>query len=476
MPETPRLRFAPSPTGTLHVGSVRTALFSWLFARHHSGAFVLRIEDTDVARSRTEWTEGIQSSMRWLGLDWDEGPILQSTRFALYDEAIAKLLADGLAYESFETPEELAAMNDERRARKLPPGYAGRARDIPPEAPAALGAAGRPAVVRLRTPDDGRSTFHDEIRGDVSVEWSSIADFVIRRADGTPTFFLANALDDIDMGITHAIRGEDLIDSTHRILAVRRALGAERQLIYAHIPLILSADRAKLSKRHGAVSVEEFRDQGYLPEALINYLGLLGWAPADGREVMTLAEMAAEFDLDHVTHSAAIFDHQKLDWLNGEYLRALTPEHLEERALPVAVAAFGPDLDRDVLSSALVVAQARATTLNRMIEQMDFLFESEAEFEIAPESWEKLAGTERVDEILAGALQHLITCEWTVEGVDLRPVLNRLEIKPKKAMPALYAAIEGRHAGLPLFDSMHLLGRERACARLIAARDRLASG
>jgi glutamyl-tRNA synthetase len=476
MPDTPRLRFAPSPTGTLHVGSVRTALFSWLFARHHGGVFVLRIEDTDVARSRTEWTEGIQSSMRWLGLDWDEGPILQSTRFALYDDAIAELLADGLAYESFETSEELAASNEARRAAKLPPGYDGRARDLTPDAREALRAEGRPAVVRLRTPDEGRSTFHDEIRGDVSVEWSSVSDFVIRRADGTPTFFLANALDDIDMGITHAIRGEDLLDSTHRILAVRRALGAETPLIYAHIPLILSADRAKLSKRHGAVSVEEFLDQGYLPEALINYLGLLGWAPADGREVMTLADMAAAFDLDHVTHSAAIFDHQKLDWLNGEYLRALTPGELEVRAWPVAVTAFGPDIDRAVFASALVVAQARATTLNRMIEQMDFLFRPEPGFEIAPESWEKLAGTDRVDEILAGALQHLLTCEWTVEAVDLRPVLAALEIKPKKAMPALYAAIEGRHAGLPLFDSIQLLGRDRACLRLVAARDRLATG
>ncbi len=475
MPETPRLRFAPSPTGTLHVGSVRTALFSWLYARHHGGVFVLRIEDTDVARSRAEWTDGIQSSLRWLGLDWDEGPILQSTRFALYDDAVAKLLADGLAYEAFETSEELSAVNEARRAAKLPPGYDGRGRDLTPDEREVLRAEGRPAVVRLRTPDDGRSTFHDEIRGDVSVEWSSVSDFVIRRADGTPTFFLANALDDIDMGITHAIRGEDLIDSTHRILAVRRALGATTEMVYAHIPLILSADRAKLSKRHGAVSVEEFHDDGYLPEALINYLALLGWAPADGREVMTLAEMAAEFDLDHVVRSSAIFDHQKLDWLNGEYLRALSAEALEARALPVAVARFGPGIDRDVFSTVLVVAQARATTLNRMIDQMDFLFEPEDEFEIAPESWDKLVATDQADEILAGALQHLITCEWTLEAVDLRPVLTALEVKPKKAMPALYAAIEGRHAGLPLFDSILLLGRDRACLRLVAARDRLAT-
>jgi glutamyl-tRNA synthetase len=247
-------------------------------------------------------------------------------------------------------------------------------------------------------------------------------------------------------------------------------------MVYAHIPLILSADRAKLSKRHGAVSVEEFHEQGYLPEALINYLGLLGWSPANGREIMTLAEMAAEFDLDHVVRSSAIFDHQKLDWLNGEYLRTLTAEELEARALPVAVARFGPDLDRAVLTAALVVAQARATTLNRMVDQMDFLFEPEAQFAIAPESWEKLVATERADEILAGALQHVLTCAWTVEDIDLRPVLNDLGMKPKKAMPVLYAAIEGRHAGLPLFNSIHLLGRETACARLISARDRLASG
>jgi len=298
-------------------------------------------------------------------------------------------------------------------------------------------------------------------------------DWVLVRSDGNPIFFLANAVDDLEMGITHVIRGEDLLDSTHRVLALRRAMGDDTVPTYAHLPLIVGADRAKLSKRHGAVSLEDFRDQGFLPEALLNYLALLGWAPEDGAEVLSAAELAAAFDLDRVTHSAAFFDHQKLEWINGEWIRRLPLAELVERVRPHAEARYGPGLDEDRLVGAVRIGQERATTLVQLADQMDFLFVDAAAFAIAPESWDRVAGTESLAAILDAVDAHLGDCEWTVEAIDLRPALEPLGVKPRKALPAVYAAIEGRHAGLPLFDSIHLLGRDEARRRIAAARARL---
>jgi glutamyl-tRNA synthetase len=470
-----RVRFSPAPTGSLHVGSARTALFNWLFARHHGGTFVLRIEDTDVARSRAEWVDGIQDVLRWLGVDWDEGPIRQSDRFDRYHDAADRLLADGHVYECYCTEEEVKARNEAARAAGRTPGYDGHCRDLTPDQRAALAAEGRPRSLRFRTPDDGVSSFDDAIRGAVSVEWANIPDFVVVRSDGTPLFFLANAVDDVEMGITHVIRGEDLLDTTHRVLALRAALGAAAAPapVYAHLPLIVGADRAKLSKRHGAVALEDFRARGYLPEAVMNYLALLGWAPDDGREVLDADELIAGFDLARVTHAAAAFDHQKLDWVNGEWIRRLPLEELERRARPFAEARFGDRIDEDTFRGALRIGQERAVTLASLVDQMDFLFVDEADFEIAPESWQKLADTDRVGEVLDAVIEHLEGCDWTVEAIDLRPALDGLGVKPRKASPALYAAVEGRHAGLPIFDSIQLLGRDRALGRLRAARERI---
>ncbi|MGH8985954.1 MAG: glutamate--tRNA ligase [Acidimicrobiia bacterium] len=468
-----RVRFSPAPTGSLHVGSVRTALFNWLFARHHGGTFALRIEDTDVARSRAEWIEGIQDTLVWLGVDWDEGPMLQSTRFDLYLAAAERLLEEGLAYECYCTEEEVRARNEAARAESRTPGYDGKCRDLDAAQRAALAAEGRPRSVRFRTPDHGMSAFDDLVRGTVSVEWAHIPDFVIVRSDGTPLFFLANAVDDADTRITHVIRGEDLLDSTHRVLALRAALGGGESPAYAHLPLIVGADRAKLSKRHGAVALEEFRAQGYLPEALMNYLALLGWAPEDGREVLDAAELVAEFDLDRVTHAAAAFDHQKLDWMNGEWIRRLALDELGRRVLPFADERFGEGHDADLRRGAVRIGQERAVTLASLVDQMGFLFVGEDEFEIEPESWAHLEKVERVDEVLDAAVAHLESCDWTLEAIDLRPSIDALGLKPRKVYPALYAAVEGRHAGLPLHDSIELLGRERVLGRLRAARKRL---
>jgi glutamyl-tRNA synthetase len=467
-----RVRFSPAPTGSLHVGSARTALFNWLFARHHGGELVLRIEDTDAARSRPEWITGIQDTLRWLGLDWDGNVVLQSQRSAEYRAAAEQLLDEGAAYECFCTSEEIAART-EARGSGATPGYDGQCRDLSPEERQALAAEGRPRTLRFRTPDEGASSFIDLIRGEVRVEWSTIPDFVIVRSDGTPLFFLANAVDDLEMHITHVIRGEDLLDSTHRVLVLRAALSTEAPPAYAHLPLILGRDRSKLSKRHGAVGLEELRQAGYLPEALRNYLALLGWAPEDGREVLRTEELIDLFDLDAVTHSSAAFDHDKLDWMNGEWIRRLTLKELEAAALPLAEARYGDRLDLGLLQSALELGQERATNLGALLDQADFLFVADDEFEIAPESWEKVLHTERVADIFDAVLAHLRTSEWTLDNMDVREALTPLGVKPKKALPAVYAAVEGRHTGLPLFDSLYLLGRDRSIRRLEAARARL---
>jgi glutamyl-tRNA synthetase len=474
MPLPVRVRFSPAPTGSLHVGSARTALFNYLFARHHDGTFLLRIEDTDRSRSRDEWVVGIQDTMRWLGLDWDEGPIRQSERFAEYRVAADELLERGQVYECFCTEDEVQQRSDAARAAGRQPGYDGQCRDLAPEERRRLAAEGRPRTLRFRTPDEGISRFVDEIRGEVRVEWSTISDFVVVRPDGTPIFFLANAVDDLAMGITHVIRGEDLLDSTHRVLALREALGGARPLLYAHLPLILGPDRSKLSKRHGSVALEEFRDAGYLPEAVCNYLALLGWAPDDGREVMDLDEIVAEFSLEGVTHASAAFDHQKLDWVNGEWIRRLTLPQLEARALPLADVRFGNRLDLPRFREALRIGQERAVTIVALLEQMDFLFVDDDELVIDDDAWARLAGTQRVGELLDVVDRHLAECPWTLEGVDLRETLAAAGFeKLRKVMPALYVAVEGRPAGLPLFDSLVLLGRESSRARVKAARARL---
>jgi glutamyl-tRNA synthetase len=335
-----------------------------------------------------------------------------------------------------------------------------------------MAAEGRPRTLRFRTPDEGTSMFLDLVRGEVRVDWATVSDFVIVRADGTPLFFLANAVDDLEMGITHVIRGEDLLDSTHRILALRAALDPRPPPAYAHLPLIVGRDRAKLSKRHGAVALEELREAGYLPVALRNYLALLGWAPRDAREVLDTEELIGAFELDDVTHAAAAFDYEKLDWLNGEWIRRLPMRELEAAVLPLARARYGEDVDLGRLRAALELGQERSSTLGRLLEQADFLFVDEADFEIEPSSWDRLAATDRVDEVLA-AVERYLGQLGDGDDVDLLPVLDALGVNRRRTMPAVYAAIEGRQAGLPLFDSIRVLGRDVALVRVRRARERL---
>jgi glutamyl-tRNA synthetase len=311
------------------------------------------------------------------------------------------------------------------------------------------------------------------VRGEVTVEWSSISDFVIVRSDGSPLFFLANAVDDLAMGITHVIRGEDLIDTTHRVLAIRRALGGEVAPLYAHLPLILQADRAKLSKRHGSVAVEDFRARGILAEALLNYLSLLGWAPDDDREVMDRDEIVDAFDLERVTHSAAIFDDKKLEWINGEWIRRLSRDEIVERVRPIARERYGDAIDEELLVSGVTIGQERATTLVSLADQMSFLFAGD-EFTIEDEVWDDVVRVEQPAAVLDAVIGHLRDCAWDPDAIgEMRGAIDELGLKPRKVMKLLYAAVEGRSAGLPLFDAVHLLGREVSLARLDSARGRL---
>jgi glutamyl-tRNA synthetase len=475
MSEGYRLRFSPAPTGSLHIGNVRAALYNWLYARHTGGTYILRIEDTDIARSTQAAIDQIQQVLHWLGLEWDEGPLLQSHRFDAYLAAAERLLEAGAAYECYCTEDEVRERNERAMNAGRTPGYDGRCRTLTAEERAAFAAEGRARSIRFRTPDDGVSRFTDLIRGEVTVEWSTIPDFVIVRSNGTPVFFLANALDDLEMGITHVLRGEDLLDSTHRVLALRRALGSDDQPAYAHLPLIVGPGGAKLSKRHGAVSVEEYRDAGYLPGALLNYLALLGWGPEDGREVLTMAELVSEFDIDRVNPSSATFDPKKLEWMNGEHIRLTDLSDLVGAVLPFARARYGARLDVPRFEAAVKLGQQRARTLVEIAEQAEFLFVPDDEFVVPDEIWPRVVAAERIGEVLDAVHAHLTTTEWNHDAIDLRAVLGELGMKLNKPMSrALYAVFEGRESGLPLFEAIQLLGRESALRRVDRARTRLA--
>jgi glutamyl-tRNA synthetase len=476
-----RVRFSPAPTGVLHVGNARTALFNWLYARHTGGTMILRVEDTDPDRSTQEAVEQIRDVLTWLGLDWDEGPYVQSERLDRHRQVAEELVASGDAYECYCTKEELDERAAAARLAGEPPGYDGHCRDLDDAQRAASRAEGRPVTVRFRTPLEGRSSFGDVVLGEIAVEWSTVRDFVLLRSDGTPIFYLANAVDDVDMRITHVIRGADLVDTTHRVLAIRRAMGHTDQPVYAHCPLILGPGGHKLSKRYGAVHVEEFRAAGYLPEALVNYLALLGWGTGDDDEVMGIAEIAARFELTDINSSPATFDARKLEWINGEHIRRLDVADLTNRVRPFVVdrivgGGIGDDrIGGELLAAAVALGRERAATLVQLAEQCCFLFTRDDDLVIDGDSFDRLAGHPGAAELLAAAISALDDAPWTIEGVDLRPVVEAAGQKPRKAMHVFYSAIEGRAAGLPLWDSMVLLGRDSVLTRLRRALARLGS-
>ena len=489
-----RTRFAPSPTGYLHLGGARTALFNWAYARHHGGKFILRIEDTDTERSTQESEQAIFDAMRWLGLDWDEGPeaggpygpYLQSERLTIYAEWLDHLLRTGHAYYCYCTPEELAARREAARSGGGPSGYDAHCRVLTAEQVAEYRAAGRKPVVRFRMPE-GSTTFTDLVRGEVTFDHAHVPDFTLTRADGTPLYTLAVAVDDVLMKITHVVRGEDLLSSTPRQIAVYRAMGVDEAEfpVFAHLPYVLGKDGQRLSKRNGVVSVNWYREQGFLPEAICNYLALLGWSPGENREEFTMAEMAAEFDLARVNRNAAQFDVRKLEAINGDKIRALGPADFAARITPFLagaglVATPPTAAEAGLISAAAPLVQERVTTLAQAAEMLGFLFVDEADFRVEPEDAAR-ALTPDAGPALAAAEEALAGLgSWTEEAIRAAleaALVDGLGLKPRAAFGgAVRVALTGRRVGPPLFGSIELLGRDRTLGRLARARVLAAGG
>lgn len=457
-------RFAPSPTGFLHIGGARTALFNWLYARHHGGRTLLRIEDTDHKRSTQEAIDAIIDGLGWMGLDYDAPPIFQSDRAERHAEVARQLLNAGHAYKCFATSEELEAMREEQRASKQPMRYDGRWRDREPaDAP-----EGTPFTIRLKTPEEGETTIHDQVQGAVTVKNAELDDYIILRADGTPTYMLAVVVDDHDMGVTHVIRGDDHLNNAFRQLPIIRAMNAIEgnwpDPVYAHIPLIHGSDGAKLSKRHGALGVEAYRDEfGILPEALFNYLLRLGWGHGD-REEITRDEATQLFDLGGVGKSPSRFDMKKLENLNGHYLR-----EADDARLAVLVAArIGDDADEALLTQAMPVLKVRAKNLNEVVEGAGFLF-AKRPLEMSEKAAQLLEGDAAVilRKIHAGLTGEN---DWTSEALEAttKALAEELGLGLGKLAQPMRAALTGSTTSPGIFDVLVLLGRDEALARLDA--------
>ena len=483
-----RVRFCPSPTGTPHVGLIRTALFNWAYARHTGGTFVFRIEDTDSARDSEASYDDLLGALRWLGLDWDEGPEVggphapyrQSQRLGIYADVAARLLASGWAYESFSTPDEVEAR---RRAAgqdaKL--GYDNADRDLTDEQKAALRAEGRLPVLRLRMPDRAMA-WDDLVRGEVSFAAEHVPDFVIVRGNGEPLYTLVNPVDDALMGITHVLRGEDLLSSTPRQLAIYEALAAigvgdGSTPRFGHLPYVMGEGNKKLSKRDPQSSLNLYREQGYLPEGLLNYLALLGWSPGDDLEFFSPHEMAALFDITRVQPNPARFDPKKCLAINGDWIRHIGAADLAVRLVPylVAVGAISgapTDQQRTVIDAAVPLVQERMATLREGAESLVFLLVPDEAFRIDAEDRERVLTAEARPTVQAAydALAGLSGFDHVSVEESLRAALvDGLGLKPKVAFGPVRVAVTGRRISPPLFESIELLGRERTLRRLAAA-------
>lgn len=477
-----RVRFCPSPTGTPHVGLVRTALFNWAYARHTGGDFVFRIEDTDAARDSDESYAAILDALRWLGLDWDEGPEIggphapyrQSQRSEIYRDVVARLLAAGEVYEAYSTAEEVEARHlAAGRNPKL--GYDNHDRDLTEAQRAEFRAAGRNPVLRLRMPDEDLS-WDDLVRGPTTFAAGSVPDFAITRASGDPLYTLVNPVDDALMNITHVLRGEDILPSTPRQIALYRALirigVAERVPEFAHLPSVLGEGNKKLSKRDPQADLFLHRDRGFIPEGLLNYLALLGWGIADDHDVFSLEEMVAAFDVRNVNSNPARFDQKKADAINAEHIRRLSPQDFAAR-LGAFLSAHGHDtgLDAGGFAEAAALVQTRIVVLSDAWGLLKFL--DDGSYVLDPKAAAKELGADAapVLDVAVGALEGVI--EWTTESIETAlksALIDGLELKPRKAFGPIRVAVTGSTVSPPLFESLELLGRERSLARLRAAR------
>jgi glutamyl-tRNA synthetase len=482
-----RVRYAPSPTGMLHVGGVRTALFNWLFARKNGGTFVLRIEDTDLARSTEASVEQLERSLRWIGLDWDEGPGIggphppyrQTERFDLYREAAKKLLDSGAAYYDFATSEELAEMREQARAEKRQPIYTGgEYREMDPAEARAKIEAGEPYTVRFKTPREGQTVVEDMIRGPVTFENSNLEDFVLMKSTDTPTYNFAAAVDDAEMRMSHVIRGDDHLSNTPRQVLIHQALGNPLPA-FAHVPQVLGPDKKKLSKRHGAANVEEFAAQGYLPDALFNYLALLGAGYAADEEIFSRDELAERFRVDRVSGNPAVFDDNKLRSINAVYIRRMSPEDLANMATPMLVesgAATEEELkqDRPRLESIMDLLKERIALTTDIPDAVGYFYGGTLDYDEA--EFEKQFGKDFVRENFPELAERLKALpEWTEESIEgaVRGLAAEKDKGARHLIHPLRFATTGRTVSAGLFETMLLLGRGRSLARVEDAAEKM---
>lgn len=490
MPDTPvRVRFAPSPTGKLHVGGARTAIINWAFARANHGSFILRIDDTDPTRSTEENTQIILRAMRWLGLDWDEGPEVggdfgpyaQTERAAMYREALEQLIAKGAAYPCFCTPEQLEEDRQAARARKDPfQGYQRRCRDLDPDEARKRIEAGEPHVWRIKVPlDRGDVVVNDAVHGQVTFAARELDDFVIFRSDGTPTYNFATVVDDAAMKITHVIRGDDHLSNTPRQVMVYEALGAPVP-VFAHISMILGTDGKKLSKRHGATSVEEYRDAGYLSDAFVNYLALLGWSPDGETTIVPREALAKTFSLEHVSKNPATFDPKKLDWMNAEYINAMTDQDFANTILIPELIDAGlitkpEDRDEAWWLTLASIVKPRVKHLGEVVSVCGMIFSHADTLAYDEKAVSKGLAKEGMGSVLDAAQQALGTLSedcWTETAIDaaLEPLPEKLDMKKRLVFQAIRAAICGNLVSPPLGTTMQLIGRDDCLARIARAR------
>jgi nondiscriminating glutamyl-tRNA synthetase len=495
---TVRVRIAPSPTGPLHIGTARTALFNYLFAQHNDGTFVLRLEDTDVARSTIDYEKDILDNLHWLGIEWDEGPEVagmpakgpfgpyrQMQRLDRYREVADKLLAEDKAYYCYCTKEELEADKAAQEAAHQPPHYVGRCAHLTPEERAAREAAGLKPVIRFRV-GEGVVAFDDIVRGHVEIDTTALGgDLIIVRSDGTPLYHFTVCVDDADMEISHVIRGEDHLSNTPKHILLFRAMGAELPK-FAHLPLILNPDRTKMSKRKSQTAVADYRAQGFVPEGFVNFLGLLGWSSGTEEEIFSMADLVERFDLERVHSAGAIFDKERLEWLNGQWIRKMSDEELVERALPFLQADLQKAQDEGAavkipnpedLRPLIPMVRERMPTLAAIGPLVDFLFIEDLQVEpdlLVPKRWDAATtgeGLKSAREVIAQV------GEVSFEADELEAALRELaELRGWKAgdlFMAIRVAVTGRTATPPLFDTLVALGYERALERLDRARESL---
>ncbi len=477
-----RVRFAPSPTGAPHIGNLRTAFFNWLWARHTGGKFLLRVEDTDQAREVENGLDLILESLRFLGMDWDEGPDIggaygpyrQSERLPIYQRYAEELVAKGAAYYCYCTPEELAQMRREQEARGEPTRYDRRCRWLTPQERAQREAEGRPRVVRLAVPLEGSTTLHDFIHGDITIPNENVDDQVLLKSDGFPTYHLAVVVDDHLMEITHVMRGDEWISSFPKHILLYQAFGWTPPE-FGHMPVVLGPDKKKLSKRHGASSVLQLRDEGYLEEAVINFMALLGWAFDSERQLFTRQELIELFTLDHVHSSPAVFDRAKLDWMNGHYIRALSAEELAKRLLPFLKRA-GIPADLETTKRIAPLVQERIKRLDEVVPLVDYLFSSQIEYDPKLLLDNKMTPTQTLEALKsAGEVLDGLASFDDGEAMEreLRAAGQKLGLKPAQFFGALRAALTGKTVTPPLVGVMQVLGREKTLARIQAALNKL---